>query len=237
VGFVDAHYYPFEFSGSTGGADPTASTVLRALRAIPSLHASMQAEITAHAPGAAVVIGETSVSSSATTTVCTPVGAVFAAGDTLSWLAAGAQSVDWWDMNNFGNYGDSCSKQDFGLFTSGANPIPYTPYFGYVLASKLAQPGAKLGFLTTSGSGSADVLAYQSVLPDGKNAVAFINLNTSAARTVKFSPPGGLSGTLRSWTYSAGNQNGTESKIVTRTRSAGSRVTLPAESVTVLETQ
>jgi hypothetical protein len=235
VGFVDAHYYPFEFAGSTGGDDPSASTVLQALRKIPSLQASMQAEITAHAPGAKVVIGETSVSSSPTTTVCTPVGAVFAAGDTLSWLAAGAQSVDWWDMNNYGNYGNSCSKQDFGLFTSGANPIPYTPYYGYLLASKLAEPGAKLGFLTTSDS--ADVLAYQSVLPDGKNAVAFINLDTSAARTVTFSPPGGLSGTLRSWTYSAGTQNGTESKVVTGTTSAASSVTLPAESVTVLETQ
>lgn len=235
VGFVDAHYYPFEFSGSTGGANPSDSTVLQALRAIPSLHASMQAELTAHAPGAAVVVGETSVSSSPTTTVCTPVGAVFAAGDTLSWLAAGAQSVDWWDMNNFGNSGNSCTKQDFGLFTSGAEPVPYTPYYGYLLASKLAKPGAQLGFMTTSDA--ADVLAYQSVLPGGKHAVAFLNLDTSAAHTVTFSAPAGLTGTLRSWTYSAGSQNAAKSRVVTGTTSAASSVTLPAESVTVLETQ
>lgn len=238
VGFVDAHYYPFGFSGSTGGANPSDAAVLQALRAIPSLHASMQAELTAHAPGAAVVIGETALSSSPTTTVCTPVGAVFAAGDTLSWLAAGAQSVDWWDLNNFGNTGASCAKQDFGLFTSGTAPVPYTTYYGYLLASKLARPGARLGFLTTSDP--ADVLAYQSVLPGGRHAVAFINLDTSAAHTVTFPVPAGLTGTLRSLTYSARTQNATESEVVTGTvsaASAASGVTLPAESVTVLETR
>ena len=50
-----------------------------------------------------MVVGETGVSNNETTTVCTPAGALFAAGDVLSWLAAGAKSVDWWDMNNYGN--------------------------------------------------------------------------------------------------------------------------------------
>jgi hypothetical protein len=115
--------------------------------------------------------------------------------------------------------------------------VPYTSYYGYLLASKLAQPGAQLGFLTTSGS--ADVLAYQSVLPGGKHAVAFINLDTSAAHTVTFSAPDGLSGTLSSLSYSAGTQNATQSKIVTETTSATSAaagISLPAESITVLET-
>ncbi len=234
AGFVDAHYYPFFFSGSTGGANPSDSKVLQALRAIPSLQSSVKAGLAAHDPGAAVVIGETAVSSQATTTVCTPVGAVFAVGDTLSWLAAGAQSVDWWDMNNFGNTGTSCTKQDFGLFTSSATPVPYTPYYGYLLASKLAPPGAQLGFLATSDS--AEVLAYQSVLPGGKHAVAFLNLDASAAHTGTFSAPSGLTGTLRSLTYSAGTQNAADSEVVTGTTSAGSSVTLPAESITVQET-
>jgi hypothetical protein len=32
-----------------------------------------------------VVVGETGVSNNETTTVCTPAGALFAAGDVLSW--------------------------------------------------------------------------------------------------------------------------------------------------------
>jgi hypothetical protein len=239
AGFVDAHWYPFSFSGSTGGGNPSDSQVLQALQTIPSLQASIKTELAAHDPGAAVVVGETATSSNPTTTVCTPVGALFAAGDTLSWLAAGAQSVDWWDMNNDGNSGASCTTPDFGLFTSSATtPVPYTTYYGYLLASKLARPGAQLGFLTTSGS--ADVLAYQAVLPGGKHAVAFINLDTSASHTVTFSAPAGLSGTLSSLSYSAGTQNATQSTVVTGTASAASTasgITLPAESIMVLETQ
>ena len=131
-----------------------------------------------------MVVGETGVSNNETTTVCTPAGALFAAGDVLSWLAAGAQSVDWWDMNNYGNTTASCTSPDYGLFTSSSPPVAETPYYGYLLASVLAQPHALLGTLRTSDP--SDVLAYQSVLPGGKAAVAFINTNTSSAQTVTF---------------------------------------------------
>lgn len=72
VGFVDAHYYPFDFSGSTGGANPSDAQVLQALRAIPSLQSSIKAGLAKYDPHAAVVIGETAVSSNATTTVSGP---------------------------------------------------------------------------------------------------------------------------------------------------------------------
>ncbi len=233
VGFVDAHYYPFDFSGAAGGANPSDERILRALRGIPALDSSIKTGLAAHDRSAGVVIGETAVSSSATTTVCQPVGALFAAGDTLSWLASGVRSVDWWDLNNDGNTGTSCTNPDYGLVTSGTKVTAETPYYGYLLASQLARPGARLGFLTTSDS--ADVLGYQSVLADGKNAVAFINTDTRAAHTVTYSAPSGLNGPLRSLTYSAGAQNATQSKIVTGTASAGSAITLPAESITVLQ--
>ena len=238
VGFVDAHWYPFSFSGSTGGYNPSDAQVLHSLQTIPSLYASIRAGLATHDPTAGVVIGETAVSSSPTTAVCTPVGALFAAGDTLSWLAAGAKSVDWWDLNNYGNTGTSCSNPDYGLFTSAAQPAAGTPYYGYLLASLLAKPGAHLKVLSTSDR--TDVLAYQSVLPNGKHAVAFINLNTSAARTVRFSDTAGLTGTLSSWAYSAGTQNSAQSTVVSGTMPAASiasGIRLPAESVTVLETQ
>jgi hypothetical protein len=235
IGFVDAHYYPFSFAGSAGGSNPSDAQLLQALRAIPSLESSIRAGLAAHAPRAGVVIGETAPSSQPTTTVCTPAGAVFAAGDALSWLAAGARSVDWWDVNNYGNTGSSCAKPDFGLFSSGATPVPYTSYYGYLLAAKLAVPGARLGFLATSDP--AEVLAYQSVLPGGGHAVAFLNLDPGGAHTVTFAAPSGLTGTLHSLTYSAGTQNADQSQIVTGTTTASPTVTLPAESVTVLSTR
>ena len=82
------------------------------------------------------------------------------------------------------------------------------------------------------------MLAYQSLLPGGKLAVAFINTNTSAAQQVTFRAP--LHGTLRTWSYSAGNQNSANSSIITGTAPAASfahGITLPAESMTILETQ
>jgi hypothetical protein len=238
VGFVDAHYYPFSFPGATGGGNPSDAQVLAALRSIPALASATKTELDAHDPGADLVIGETAVSSAATTTACTPVGAVFAAGDVLSWLAAGAQTVDWWDLNNYGDSSDSCTQPDYGFFTSAASPVPETAYYGYLLASALAKPGGLLGPLTTSSPG--DVLAFQSSLPGGAHAVALINLDTTAAHTVTFPAPAGLTGTLRSSVYSAATQNTTNSNIVKTTTPATSLPSgtpLPPESITVLQTQ
>jgi hypothetical protein len=55
-----------------------------------------------------------------------------------------------------------------------------------VLASVLAQPHAVLAAISMSDA--ADVLAYESVLPGGKHAVAFIDTSTSSAETVPFRP-------------------------------------------------
>jgi hypothetical protein len=238
ISFVDAHYYPFGFSGATGGSNPTDQQVLQSLMSVPSLYGQIHGELDARDPGAQVVVGETGVSNNETTTVCTPTGALFAAGDVLSWLAAGARSVDWWDMNNYGNTTASCTNPDYGMFTSSSPPVAETPYYGYVLASVLARPGALLAAMRTSDA--ADVLAYQVRLPGGQQAVAFINTNTSSAETVSFRADAPLRGQLRTWTYSAANQNATNSNIVQGTANAsslGHGITLPAESMVILESQ
>jgi hypothetical protein len=241
VSFVDAHYYPFDFSGATGGSNPTDQQVLRALMSVPSLYRQIRGELNRYDPRARVVVGETNVSNGETTTVCSPAGALFAAGDVLSWLAAGAVSVDWWDMNNYGNTGATCVDPDYGMFTSDSPPAPETPYYGYVLASVLAQPHALLATMTTSDP--ADVLAYQSQLPGdkpggkpgGKEAVAFINTSTSSAETVTFNASTPLSGTLRTWTYSEADPSIAQS---TTSASAVARgFSLPAESMVILESQ
>jgi hypothetical protein len=235
VNFVDAHYYPYGFYGTTGGSNPTDQQVLQSLFKIPSLYWEIRNELHTYDPGAQVVIGETGVSYNENMTTCSPAGALFAAGDVLSWLAAGARSVDWWDMNNYGNTGSQCASPDDGLFTSAGKPVPETPYYGYKLASMLAQPHARLSRLTTSDG--ADVLAYQAVLPNGKHVVALINTNTGSAKRVTFNAA--LSGTLQTWRYSAGNQNAAKSKIVTGTAAVSvmKGYTLPAESITILKTR
>jgi hypothetical protein len=121
------------------------------------------------------------------------------------------------------------------MFTSASPPVPETPYYGYLLASVLARPGALLTAIGTSDP--ADVLAFQSRLPGGKEAIALLNTNTSLARTVTFRPGLPLSGQLQTWTYSAGNQNATDSNIVRGTASAAAiahGVTLPSESMVIL---
>jgi hypothetical protein len=238
VSFVDAHYYPFTFSGATGGSNPTDQQVLESLASVPSLYRQIRGELNAYDPKAQVIVGETGISNNETTTVCTPAGALFAAGDVLSWLAAGAQSVDWWDMNNYGNTTSACTNPDYGMFTSSSPPAPETPYYGYVLASVLAQPHALLAAMPTSDP--ADVLAYRSFLPGDKQAVAFLNTNTSSSETVQFSSGVPLSGQLHIWAYSAGNQNATNSNIVQGTETASSLssgIIVPAESMVIIEGQ
>jgi hypothetical protein len=68
-------------------------------------------------------------------------------------------------------------------------------------------------------------------------AVAFLNTHTSAVQKVTFRPAEPLSGQLRTWTYSAGNQNAANSASVQGTASSSSLargITLPPESLVVL---
>jgi hypothetical protein len=194
----------------------------------------VRTELNATDPTAGIVVGETGVTYLATTIPCTPAGALFSAGDALSWLAAGARGVDWWTMNAYGNTGSKCVNPDEGMFTSSAKPAIDTYYTGYLLASALAQPSAKLAALATSDP--ANVMAWQSTLANGKTAVAFINTNTTAAQTVTFKSA--LSGTLTKVSYSAGNQNAAKTKTVTTkitAKSLANGIVLPAQSMIVLK--
>jgi hypothetical protein len=234
ISFVDVHYYPEAFGGSTGGVNPTDQDVLQSLFKVPALYKEVRTELNATDPTAGIVVGETGVTYLATTIPCTPAGALFSAGDALSWLAAGAQGVDWWTMNSYGNTGTKCVNPDEGMFTSSTKPAIDTYYVGYLLASSLAQPSAKLSALATSEPD--DVMAWQSVLPNGKIAVAFINTNTTTGGTVAFKSS--LSGTLTKVSYSAGTQNAAKTKTVTTTVAAASvanGIALPAESMVVLK--
>ena len=237
VSFVEAHWYPFSFGGDMGtDGNKTAQQVIQSVEQIPAEYTKIQNVLNADDPGATVTVGETGVSYLATNAPCEPAGALFAAGDALEWLAAGAQTVNWWPLETGENPETSCTLPEEGMFTGNATPD--TVYYGYLLASQLAKPNAQLSSLAvpnlSNPSDTVDTLGFQSVLPNGQVAVALINANP-AAQTVKASTA--LSGGLATETYSAGNQNSSNSKIVDGTATASSvagGITLPAQSMTVL---
>jgi len=231
IDFVEAHWYPYSFGGDTGGANPTAQAVIQSVQTIPNQYAKMAAIISKSDPKATVTIGETGVSYLATNVPCTPTGALFSAGDVLEWLSSGAKTVDWWPMDTGANLGSACTNLEEAMFTS--NGTPDTVYDGYLLASQLAQPNAELSSLATS---NGNVLAFQSVLPDGQTVVALINTNTGSSEKVTAGTS--LTGTVSTESYSAGDQNASNSLIVDGTTTASAvagGVTLPAESILVLK--
>jgi hypothetical protein len=238
ISFVEAHWYPYSFGGPVGtDGRPTAQAVIQSVEQIPSEYAKIRATLNQYDPKATVTVGETGVSYLATNIPCTPAGALFASGDVLSWLAAGAQSVDWWPLETNAQAVDAnqslCLQPEEGMFTS--NGAPDTVYQGYLLASQLAQPKARLSSLTTSNP--TNVLGFQSVLPDGQVAVALINTNTSTTEKVKVGTS--LAGNLSTESYIPANVNAASTKIVDGTTTAGAianGITLPPESILVLRT-
>lgn len=199
-------------------------TILNYLTDIPARAAAIKADLSQYAPGKFWMIGETNSSNQATFTPDRPVGAVFAAGDALSWLAQGAATVDWWSQADAQN-GGPLTHPSYSLFNGAGNP--QTPYWGWLLASKLAQPGALLSADSANTSGS--VLAFASTLPNGQHAEAYVNISTTASATVT-SALGSGRGRLTEWQYS--NQ---DPVIVKRAAKATRNVTVPPESITVLK--
>jgi hypothetical protein len=225
VNFVDAHWYPF------GATTPGAQTVLQSVESIPAEAAKMHAILNADDPKATITIGETGVSYLATDIPCIAAGAPFAAGDVLEWLSSGAATVDWWPMETGENAGSACNMPEEAMFTG--NGTPDSVYYGYVLASQLAQPNAQLSALAT---GNGQVLGFQSVLPNGQTAVELINTNTGSSEKVALNSS--LSGNLTTQSLDPTNVNAIDSTIVTGTTTAtavAGGVTLPKESILVLK--
>jgi hypothetical protein len=219
---IDVLWYP----SFTTTQEPDA-TILNYLTDIPVRAAAIKADIAQYAPGVFWMIGETNSSNKATMTPDKPLGAVFAAGDVLSWLAQGAANVDWWQQADAQNSGGTYANPSYSVFDGDGNP--QTPYWGLLLASKLAQPGATLSVDTTNQNPS--ILAFASTLPDGHQAEAYINLSTVATEQTT-SAPELEPGLLNVWQYS--NSNPT---IIQRVSGTLRYVVVPPESVTVLETQ
>lgn len=172
---------------------------------IPARAAVVKADLAKYGPGKPFVISEENVDNNPIATTCHPASAVFAAGSALEWLAQGAQSVNWWTQSDNNNPGSPCSVTDFSMFSG--NGTPQYPYYGWLMASKLAQPHAVLSYVK---SGNSKVLAFHATLRGGHQAVAYINITTGTS--IKVPAPPLPKGNLVSWKFSNAHAKVTKGK-------------------------
>ncbi|HEU5331905.1 MAG TPA: cellulose binding domain-containing protein [Actinocrinis sp.] len=220
INCADVHWYPIN-----GVPTESVQSIMELIDNIPPAAAEIKTALSTYDPSAYFIVGETNMSQTANQWNEQPVGALFAAANAMEWLSFGAQSVDWWDVHNYGS-----PTADFGMFSSASSgepamDTPYPPYYGYALASKLAAPGAKVSTLLLS---TPDIYAYDSKLANGSYAVMLVNANPSTAYTVSTSSLGITSTSETEYTYDAANPT-----VATSTQS-GASVAVPAESVVVL---
>ena len=220
IDFADTHWYPFY-----GTPSLTPQQIIGTVRTIPSVMRGIRSTLGRYDPRAAVVIGETNISNAEISYNVQPVAALFAAGTALEWLSQGAQSVDWWDIHNYGT-----PQGDFGMLSSGtsgepAADTPFPAYDGYALASLLTAPGAHLSALE---SPSPTLTAFASRRSQSQS-VLLINSDPVHPASVSLR---GMSGTLRTYTYSASDPR--ISQATTTGSAARAGVTMAPESVQVL---
>jgi len=220
INCADVHWYPIN-----GTPTESVQSIMSLVDNIPAAAAEVHAALAQYDPSAYFVVGETNMSQTANAWNEEPVGALFAAANALEWLSFGAQSVDWWDVHNYGS-----PTADFGMFSSASSgepavDSPYPPYYGYELAAKLSVKGAKVGTLLVS---TPNIYAYYSQQPGGGYSVMLVNADPSNGYAIPTSSLGITSTTETEYSYSAASPS------LTSTSFSGASVSVPAESIVVL---
>jgi hypothetical protein len=220
INCADVHWYPVN-----GLPTENVQSIMALVDNIPAAAAEVRSALSTYDPSAYFVVGETNISQTANAWNEEPAGALFAAANAMEWLSFGAQSVDWWDVHNYGT-----PTADFGMFSSGSSgqpavDTPYPPYYGYQLAAKLAVKGAKVGTLIAA---TPNIYAYYSQQPGGGYSVMLVNADPSSGYTISTSSLGFTSSTATEYTYSAA------SPAIATNSFSGASVNVPAESIVVL---
>jgi cellulose binding protein with CBM2 domain len=220
INCADVHWYPIN-----GTPTESVQSIMELIDNIPAAATEVHSALSSYDPGAYYIVGETNMSQTANEWNEEPVGALFAAANAMEWLSFGAQSVDWWDVHNYGTPG-----ADFGMFSSATSgepavDTPYPPYYGYELAAKLAVKGATVGTLPIT---TPNIYSYYSDLPGGSYAVMLVNADPANSYQVGISSLGITSPSETEYTYDSANPT------IASTAFSGSSVTVPAESVVVL---
>ena len=219
INCADVHWYPIN-----GVPTESVQSIMSLVDNIPAAAAEVHSALSQYDPSAYFVVGETNMSQTANAWNEEPVGALFAAANAMEWLSFGAQSVDWWDVHNYGT-----PTADFGMFSSGSSGgrrrHPVRAVLRLRLASKLAVKGATVGTLLVP---TPNIYAYYSKQPGGGYSVMLVNADPSNGYTIPTSSLGITSTTETEYAYSAASPS------VRSGNFSGASVNVPAESIVVL---
>lgn len=169
IDFVSIHWYP---ESATHVSD---AGLLGMPEQIGQVMGTLRQEIAQYCPGRkiGVMVTETdSVPTSPGPQTLSLVNGLFLAEDYAGWLAAGAESVDWWDIHNGVtpdvSRGDAPSYGTYGLLSDGACAMgmcepraesPFPTYRALRMVAQWAQPGDAILATGTDGS---DLTAFAS---------------------------------------------------------------------------
>ncbi len=166
------------------------------------------------------------------------VNGLFAADNDMTWLENGVANVDWWDLHNSSNGGNSSGSLygsanygDYGILSDATNgePVanmPFAPYYGLQMLARLGKPGDQM----VSASSSQSLLAVHAVKQAG-GSLALLLINKSPSNAVAASiSVSGFTPAAAATVYSYGPNS---SAITSASGSAGSSFTqtVPAYSM------
>ncbi|HEX6470110.1 MAG TPA: cellulose binding domain-containing protein [Streptosporangiaceae bacterium] len=209
IDFVSVHWYP--------SASSAADTLTRPSLVADSLY-QLRRQLDQYAGDRASDIGIalTEVNTNLTPQT-TPMSALFAADNSMTWLENGVFTVDWWNTHNgvgtVGTVDGVTDFADFGALSSGlcsgdvcepAANTPFPAYFGMKMSGTLGGAGDTM---VRAGSTDPLVTAHAVRHANGDLSVMLINKDHDNAHTVSLAytgfTPDGATPTVRSYERNA----------------------------------
>jgi hypothetical protein len=234
--FAIIHWYPGTSSGES------ASTFFGTLSNIPTMASETRALLdqydATNGPNKGIFVTETNSGMYQDGQEA----ALWSAASEALWLQSGAQSVDWWDLENGIGTPDTdpsgtTDYEDQGILSSGtsscsgstcepAKDTPFRTYYGLEMMKYFVTPGSSMVSATSSAS---DIQAFAATNSSGGQSVLVANTSESTSYDLDLSEGGStvmISATVYSYTPSSSG--------ITSTTGAASSVVVPADSLVVI---